>query len=43
MTYMHKKIVQINDSSNSKYTYIKPNIIYTTKKDINKPLNHKIE
>ena len=43
MTYMHKKIIQIKDSGENKYTYIKPNVIYTTKKDINKNLNHKIE
>ncbi|MDO5826066.1 MAG: hypothetical protein Q4Q22_06780 [Methanosphaera sp.] len=43
MTYMHKKIVFINENNDDKYTYIKPNVIYTTKKDINKSLNHKIE
>ena len=43
MKYLNKKIVFINDSSDSKYTYIKPNIIYTTKRNINKSLNHKIE
>ncbi|WP_323736044.1 hypothetical protein PXD04_09175 [Methanosphaera sp. ISO3-F5] len=42
MRYMNKEITYKNNQNQTQYTYITPNNIFTTKKNITKRINHKI-